>query len=56
VRVRVGRGAGQVTLNGRNHAGVAAGQTFTPAAWGAAVDRVDVDAAAGLSALTVAPY
>jgi hypothetical protein len=56
VRVRVGRGAGQVTLNGQHHAGVAAGETFTPAAWGAAVDRVDVDAAAGMSALTVAPY
>jgi hypothetical protein len=56
VRVRVGRGAGQVTLNGQSHAGVAAGQMFTPAAWGAAVDRVDVDAEAGMSSLTVAPY
>ena len=56
VRVRVGRGAGQVTLDGQRHAGVAAGQTFTPASWAAAVDRVDVDAAAGMSALTVAPY
>ncbi|WP_433717796.1 hypothetical protein ACQP2Y_26835 [Actinoplanes sp. CA-051413] len=56
VRVRVGRGAGQVTLDGQRHAGVAAGQTFTPASWAAAVDRVDVDAAAGMSSLTVAPY
>jgi hypothetical protein len=56
VRVRVGRGAGQVTLDGQNHSGVAAGQTFTPAGWAAAVDRVDVDAVAGMSALTVAPY
>ena len=56
VRVRVGRGAGQVTLDGQRHAGVAAGQTFTPASWAAAVDRIDVDAAAGMSALTVAPY
>jgi hypothetical protein len=56
VRVRVGRGAGQVTLDGRSHAGVAAGHTFTPAGWAAAVDKVDVDAAAGMSALTVAPY
>ncbi|MGW4940806.1 hypothetical protein ACWEOZ_04345 [Actinoplanes sp. NPDC004185] len=56
VRVRVGRGAGQVTLDGQRHAGVAAGRTFTPASWAAAVDRVDVDAAAGMSALTVAPY
>lgn len=56
VRVRVGAGAGQVTVDGLLHAGVAAGKTFTPAAWGDAVDRVDVDAAAGMSALTVAPY
>jgi hypothetical protein len=56
VRVRVGQGAGQVTLDGRNHAGVGAGEIFTPAAWATAVDRVDVDASAGMSALTVAPY
>jgi len=56
VRVRVGSGAGQVTLNGQNHNGVSAGQTFTPAEWGGAVDRIDVDAAAGMTAMTVAPY
>ncbi|GAA3961796.1 hypothetical protein [Actinoplanes auranticolor] len=56
VRVRVGRGAGQVTLDGQQHAGVSAGRTFTPESWAAAVDRVDVDAAAGMAALTVAPY
>ncbi|GAA3338227.1 hypothetical protein GCM10020358_17550 [Amorphoplanes nipponensis] len=56
VRVRVGSGAGQVTLDGRHHAGVAAGRTFTPASWDTAVDRVDVDASAGMSALTVAGY
>ncbi|MET8149363.1 hypothetical protein ACIBSW_34415 [Actinoplanes sp. NPDC049668] len=56
VRVRIGAGAGQVTVDGLRHAGVAAGKTFTPAAWDGAVDRVDVDAAAGMSALTVAPY
>jgi hypothetical protein len=56
VRVRVGSGAGQVTLNGQNHAGVSAGKTFTPADWDTAVDRVDVDAAAGMTAMTVAPY
>ena len=55
-RVRVGGGAGQVTLGGRSHPGVAAGRTFTPASWAAAVDRVDVDATAGMSVLTVASY
>ncbi|AGZ42182.1 hypothetical protein [Actinoplanes friuliensis] len=56
VRVRVGSGAGQVTVDGRSHAGVAAGRTFTPDSWDATANRVDVDAAAGMSALTVAPY
>jgi hypothetical protein len=56
VRVRIGGGAGQVTLGGRSHPGVAAGRTFTPPSWDAAADRVDVDAAAGMSALTVAAY
>jgi hypothetical protein len=56
VRVRVGSGAGQVTLDGRSHSGVAAGKIFTPDLWAEAVDRVDVDAAAGMSTLTVAPY
>ena len=56
VRVRVGSGAGRVTLNGQGHAGVPAGRSFTPAAWAGAADRIDVDAAAGMSALTVAPY
>jgi len=56
VRVRVGSGAGQVTLDGLLHSGVAAGQTFTPDRWGETVDRVDVDASAGMSAMTVAPY
>jgi hypothetical protein len=35
---------------------VAPGQTFTPAGWSDSEDRIDVDAAAGMSALTVAPY
>lgn len=56
VRVRVGSGAGQVTLDGLLHSGVAAGKTFTPDHWGETLDRVDVDASAGMSAMTVAPY
>jgi hypothetical protein len=56
VRVRVGNGAGQVTLDGRKHSGVAAGRTFTPEHWGETEDRIDVDAIAGMSALTVASY
>jgi hypothetical protein len=53
VRVRVGSGAGRVVLGGRTHAGVAAGALFTPERWDDAGDRIDLDAAAGMSQLTV---
>jgi hypothetical protein len=56
VRVRIGSGAGEVILDGETHSGVAAGALFTPARWADAVDRVDVDAAAGMAALTVSAY
>jgi hypothetical protein len=56
VRVRVGSGAGEVVLDGQTHSGVAAGALFTPGRWADAVDRIDLDAAAGMSALTVADY
>jgi hypothetical protein len=53
VRVRVGSGAGRVVLGGRTHAGVAAGALFTPERWDDTGDRIDLDAAAGMSQLTV---
>jgi hypothetical protein len=53
VRVRVGRGAGQVVLRGETHSGVAAGALFTPEKWDAAGDRIDLDATAGMNLLTV---
>lgn len=53
VRVRVGSGAGAVTVAGRTHNGVAAGALFTPAGWSDTPDRVDLDAAAGMARLTV---
>jgi hypothetical protein len=56
VRVRVGSGAGRVVLDGLTHDGVAAGASFTPARWAHAANRIDVDAVAGMSALTVASY
>jgi len=55
VRVQVGSGAGTVLLDGRTHRGVAAGRTFTPRSWPDTADRVDLQAVAGLAALTVAP-
>jgi hypothetical protein len=56
VRVRVGSGASMVVLDGLSHRGVAAGALFTPALWAGAVDRIDLDAVAGMSAMTVASY
>ena len=53
VRVRVGAGAGTVTVDGVTHAGVAAGQVFAPPGWDAAPDRYDIDATAGVGSLTV---
>ena len=53
VRVRVGSGAGRVVLDGHSHDRVAAGALFTTDEWATAVDRIDVDAVAGMSALTV---
>jgi hypothetical protein len=55
VRVRLGSGAGQVVLDGTSHNGVAAGALFTTASWDGAVDRIDLDAVAGMSAMTVGP-
>jgi hypothetical protein len=52
-RVRVGRGAGRVVLDGRTHNGVAGGELFTPPGWAASVDRIDLDAVAGMGTLTV---
>jgi hypothetical protein len=56
VRVRVGSGASMVVLDGLSHREVAAGALFTPDLWAAAVDRIDLDAVAGMSAMTVASY
>jgi hypothetical protein len=53
VRVRVGRGAGQVVLPGETHSGVAPGALFTPDEWDAGPDRIDLDATAGMNRLTV---
>ena len=49
-------GAGRVVLDGLSHDGVAAGALFTPDRWAAAVNRIELDAVAGTSALTVATY
>jgi hypothetical protein len=53
VRVAAGGGAGAVTIDGATHSGVAGGSVWTPDGWGSASSRYDVDATAGVSALTV---
>lgn len=53
VQVRAGSGAGTVTVDGSTHSGVSGGTVFKPASWESATDRYDIDAAAGLSTLTV---
>lgn len=53
VRVRVGGGAASVTIDGQRTSGLSAGKVLAAPAWDAATDRVDVDAAAGMSDLVV---
>jgi hypothetical protein len=54
VRVRVSAGAGRVTVYGDTHYGIAPGKSFTAAGWADRGDGVDVQAVAGMSALSVA--
>ncbi|WIM99206.1 hypothetical protein ACTOB_002850 [Actinoplanes oblitus] len=53
VRVRVESGAGQVTVGGTTHRGIAPGRSFTTRGWGTGDAGVDLQAVAGLSTLTV---
>jgi len=53
-RVRIGGGAGSVSVNGEQRQGVGAGTVFTPAEWARATDRYDLDVTAGVATLSVA--
>jgi hypothetical protein len=53
VRVQVQSGAGQVTLAGATHRGIAPGKEFTAYGWNQGGSGIDLTAAAGMSALTV---
>jgi hypothetical protein len=53
VRVRAGGGAGNVTIDGQQHGGVAGGSTFASGGWDTATDKYDVDCTAGVSTVTV---
>jgi hypothetical protein len=49
VRVRVGGGAGSVTIDGDQESGVSGGTVVAPPDWDDTEDRVDIDAVAGMS-------
>ncbi|WJK38856.1 hypothetical protein O7608_20425 [Solwaraspora sp. WMMA2056] len=53
VRVRLGSGAGGVSLDGARRDGVAGGETLTTTGWEQSTDRYDIDAVAGVAELTV---
>jgi hypothetical protein len=53
VQVRAGGGASRVSLDGADHNGIAAGTAFASDGWATAQDRYDVDAASGVSTITV---
>jgi hypothetical protein len=52
-RVSAVAGAGEVSLDGQDHVGVAAGSVFTTPGWSAGIAGYDVDATAGASRITV---
>ena len=52
-RVTAGGGASQVSLEGREHTGVAGGSVFTTTGWAPGVTGFDIDATAGVSQITV---
>jgi hypothetical protein len=56
VRVTARGGAAFLTVDGQSLTGVAGGTVLTPPGWAAATDRVDVDATAGVSRLTVSRW
>lgn len=53
VRIRLGAGAGSVSLDGERRDGIAGGETVTSADWDETTDRYAVDAVAGVADLTV---
>lgn len=52
VRMTFGSGAGRATLDGTTHQGIAPGQSFTANGWGQSNTGVDLQAQAGVGALT----
>ena len=53
-RLRLDGGAASATLAGQTHVGVAGGTVLTASGWAQAASRYDIDAPAGVSAISVA--
>jgi len=53
-RLRLDGGAASATLAGRIHTGVAGGTVLATPGWAGAINRYDLDAPAGVSAISVA--
>jgi hypothetical protein len=52
-RVNAAAGAGEISLDGHDHVGVAAGSVFTTPSWAPGVAGYDVEATAGAARITV---
>lgn len=55
-QTRMTGGAGQVSLDGTVHTGIGGGAVLATSGWATATDRYQVDAVAGVSALTLDRY
>jgi hypothetical protein len=55
-RLRLYGGASTATLGGRTYTGIAGGTVLTAPGWGTAVNRYDVEAPAGVSAISVGTW
>jgi hypothetical protein len=52
-RLRLDGGAASATIGGRSYTGVAGGTMLTMPGWASAPSRYDIDAPAGVSAISV---
>ena len=56
VRLTAAGGAGEITLDGANHVGVAGGSVFTTAGWAPGAAGFDIDATAGAARVAVTTW